>query len=73
MKVFFIVKPINDYALKQLYKSIEITFDKKKDSVHILKTSKKEHAIDLTQKAIEETASILLRVMNERGRTKKEA
>ena len=29
--------------------------------------------IDVSQKAIEETASILLRVMNERGRTKKEA
>lgn len=60
MKVFFIVKPINDYALKQLYNSIELTFDKNKDSVHILKTSKKEHAIDLTQKAIEEKADVVV-------------
>ena len=60
MKVFFIVKPLNDYALKQLYNSIEIKFDKKKDIVHILKTSKKEHAIDLTQKAIEEKADVVV-------------
>ncbi len=60
MKVFFIVKPINEYALKQLYNSIEIIFDKKKDSVHILKTSKKEHAIALTQKAIEEKADVVV-------------
>ena len=60
MKVFFIVKPVNDYALKQLYNSIEIKFDKKKDIVHILKTSKKEHAIDLTQKAIEEKADVVV-------------
>jgi len=60
MKVFFIVKPINNYALKQLYHSIETTFDKKKDSVHVLKTSKKEHAIDLTQKAIEEKPDVVV-------------
>jgi len=60
MKVFFIVKPLNYNALKQLYNSIEKTFDKKKDSIHILKTSKKEHAIDLTQKAIEEKADVVV-------------
>jgi len=60
MKVFFIVKPLNDCALKQLYNSIEITFDKKKDTVHILKTSKKEHAIYLTQKAIGEKADVVV-------------
>ncbi len=60
MKVFFIVKPINNYALKQLYHSIETTFDKKKDSVHVLKTSKKEHAIDLAQKAIEEKPDVVV-------------
>ena len=60
MKVFFIIKPINNYALKQLYHSIETTFDKKKDSVHVLKTSKKEHAIDLTQKAIEEKPDVVV-------------
>ena len=60
MKVFFIVKPVNDYALKQLYNSIEIIFDKKKDTVHILKTSKKEHAIYLTQKAIGEKADVVV-------------
>ena len=60
MKVFFIVKPINNYALKQLYHSIETTFDKKEDSVHVLKTSKKEHAIDLAQKAIEEKPDVVV-------------
>ena len=60
MKVFFIVKPINNYALKQLYHSIETTFDKKKDSVHVLKTSKKKHAIDLAQKAIEEKPDVVV-------------
>ena len=60
MKVFFIVKPISNYALKQLYSSIETTFDKKKDSIHILKTSKKEHAIDLTQKAINEKPDVVV-------------
>ena len=60
MKVFFIVKPIRNYALKQLYHSIETTFDKKKDSIHILKTSKKEHAIDLTQKAINEKPDVVV-------------
>ncbi|MEC7619214.1 MAG: YegS/Rv2252/BmrU family lipid kinase [Bacteroidota bacterium] len=60
MKVFFIVKPISNYALKQLYHSIETTFDKKKDSIHILKTSKKEHAIDLTQKAINEKPDVVV-------------
>lgn len=60
MKVFFIVKPIRNYTLKQLYHSIETTFDKKKDSIHILKTSKKEHAIDLTQKAINEKPDVVV-------------
>lgn len=60
MKVFFIVKPIRNNALKQLYHSIETTFDKKKDSIHILKTSKKEHAIDLTQKAINEKPDVVV-------------
>ena len=60
MKVFFIVKPIRNYVLKQLYHSIETTFDKKKDSIHILKTSKKEHAIDLTQKAINEKPDVVV-------------
>ena len=60
MKVFFIVKPISNYALKQLYHSIETTFDKKKDSIHILKTSKKEHAIDLTQRAINEKPDVVV-------------
>jgi len=60
MKVFFIVKPISNYALKQLYHSIRTTFDNKKDSIYILKTSKKEHAIDLAQKAIEEKPDVVV-------------
>ena len=60
MKVFFIVKPISNYALKQLYHSIRTTFDNKKDSIYILKTSKKEHAIDLTQKAINEKPDVVV-------------
>ena len=60
MKVYFIVKPIGAHAVKQLRKSIEATFDKKRDNIHIFNTLKKGHAIDLTQKAIEEKADLVV-------------
>ena len=60
MKVYFIVKPIGAHAVKQLRKSIEATFDKKRDTIHIFNTLKKGHAIDLTQKAIEEKADMVV-------------
>ena len=60
MKIYFIVKPLGTYALKKLHKSIEATFDKKKDSLQILNTLKKGHAIDLAQKAIQEKADLLV-------------
>ncbi len=34
MKVYFIVKPLGGYKLKQLRKSLEKTFDNKKDSFY---------------------------------------
>ena len=43
-----------------MHKSIEATFDKKKDSLHILSTLKKGHAIDLTQRAIQEKADLVV-------------
>lgn len=60
MKVYFIVKPLGEYTLKQLRKSMEKTFDIKKDSCHILSTVKKGHAIHLTQKAIDEKADVVV-------------
>lgn len=60
MKLYFIVKPIGTHAVKQLRKSIEATFDKKRDTIHIFNTLKKGHAIDLTQKAIEEKADLVV-------------
>jgi len=60
MKIYFIVKPLGTYALKKLHKSIDATFDKKKDSLQILNTLKKGHAIDLAQKAIQEKANLLV-------------
>lgn len=60
MKVYFIVKSMGAYKLKQLRKSLEKTFDNKKDSCHILSTVKKGHAIDLTQKAIDEKADVVV-------------
>ena len=60
MKVYFIVKPLGAYTLKQLRKSLEKTFDNKKDSCHIFCTVKKGHAIDLTQKAIDEKADVVV-------------
>jgi YegS/Rv2252/BmrU family lipid kinase len=60
MKIYFIVKPLGTYELKKLHKSIEATFDKKKDSLQILNTLKKGHAIDLAQKAIHEKADLLV-------------
>lgn len=60
MKVYFIVKPLGAYTLKQLRKSLEKTFDNKKDSCHIFCTVKKGHAIDLTQKAIDEKADAVV-------------
>ena len=60
MKVYFIVKPLGAFKLKQLRKSLEKTFDNKKDSCHILSTVKKGHAIDLTQKAIDEKADLVV-------------
>ena len=56
MKIYFIVKPLAAYTLKKLRKSIEETFDKEKNSLYILNTLKKGHAIDLVQKAISENA-----------------
>lgn len=60
MRIYFIIKPLGTYALKKLHKSIEATFDKKKDSLHILSTLKKGHAIDLTQRAIQEKADLVV-------------
>ena len=56
MKIYFIVKPLAACTLKKLRKSIEETFDKEKNSLYILNTLKKGHAIDLVQKAISENA-----------------
>jgi YegS/Rv2252/BmrU family lipid kinase len=60
MKIYLIVKPLGTYELKKLHKSIEATLDKKKDSLQILNTLKKGHAIDLAQKAIQEKANLLV-------------
>ena len=60
MKVYFIVKPIGNFRLKQLRKSLEKTFDNKKDSFHIFSSMKKGHAITLTEKAIEQKADVVV-------------
>jgi len=60
MKVYFIVKPIGNFRLKQLRKSLEKTFDNKKDSFHIFSSIKKGHAITLTEKAIEQKADVVV-------------
>ena len=60
MKVYFIVKPLRGYKLKQLRKSLEKTFDNKKDSFKILSSMKKGHSIALTEKAIDEKADVVV-------------
>ena len=60
MRIYFIVKPLGSYALKKLQKSIEAIFDKKKDSLYLLSSLKKGHAIDLTQKAIQEKTDLVV-------------
>lgn len=60
MKVYFIIKPIGKIRLKHLRKSLEKTFNNKKDSFYILHSIKKGHAIDLTQKAIDEKADVVV-------------
>ena len=60
MKVYFIVKPIRNFRLKQLRKSLEKTFDNKKDSFHIFSSMKKGHTITLTEKAIEQKADVVV-------------
>ena len=60
MKVYFIVKPLGGYKLKQLRKSLEKTFDNKKDSIKILSSMKKGHSIALTEKAIDEKADVVV-------------
>ena len=60
MKVYFIVKPIGNFRLKQLRKSLEKTFDNKKDSFHIFSSMKKGHTITLTEKAIEQKADVVV-------------
>ena len=60
MKVYFIVKPLGGYKLKQLRKSLEKTFDNKKDSFYILSSMKKGHSIALTEKAIDEKADVVV-------------
>ena len=58
MKVFSL-SPISNYALKQLYIQSKQHSIRKK-TLFILKTSKKEHAIDLTQKAINEKPDVVV-------------
>ena len=60
MKVYFIVKPLGGYKLKQLRKSLEKTFDNKKDSFYIFSSMKKGHSIALTEKAIDEKADVVV-------------
>lgn len=60
MKVYFIVKPLGGYKLKQLRKSLEKTFDNKKDSFCIFSSMKKGHSIALTEKAIDENADVVV-------------
>ena len=60
MKVYFIVKPIGNFRLKQLRKSLEKTFDSKKDSFHIFSSMKKGHTVALTEKAIDEKADVVV-------------
>jgi diacylglycerol kinase family enzyme len=60
MRVYFIIKPLGAYTLKKLHQSIEAVFDENKDSLHILNTLKKGHAIELTQKAIDEKAELVV-------------
>ena len=60
MKVYFIVKPLGGYKLKQLRKSLEKTFDNKKDSFCIFSSMKKGHSIALTEKAIDEKADVVV-------------
>ena len=60
MKVYFIVKPLRGYALKQLRKSLEKTFDNKKDTIRIFSSTEKGHSIALTKKAIDEKADVVV-------------
>ena len=60
MKVYFIVKPLGGYKLKQLRKSLEKTFDNKKDTFYIFSSKKKGHSIALTKKAIDEKADVVV-------------
>ena len=60
MKVYFIVKPLRGYKLKQLRKSLEKTFDNKKDTFYIFSSMKKGHSIALTEKAIDEKADVVV-------------
>jgi len=60
MKVYFIVKPLGGYKLKQLRKSLEKTFDNKKDTFYIFSSMKKGHSIALTEKAIDENADVVV-------------
>ena len=60
MKVYFIVKPLGGYKLKQLRKSLEKTFDNKKDTIYIFSSMKKGHSIALTEKAIDEKADVVV-------------
>ena len=60
MKVYFIVKPLGGYKLKQLRESLEITFDNKNDSFCIFSSMKKGHSIALTEKAIDEKADVVV-------------
>ena len=60
MKVYFIVKPLGGYKLKQLRKSLEKTFDNKKDTFYIFSSMKKGHSIALTEKAIDEKADVVV-------------
>ena len=60
MKVYFIVKPLGGYKLKQLRESLEKTFDNKNDSFCIFSSMKKGHSIALTEKAIDEKADVVV-------------
>ena len=60
MRIYFIVKPLSFLTFKKLCKSIEKTFNKKKYSLHVLKTLNKGHAISLAQKAISEKADLIV-------------
>tara|TARA_Y200000002_G_scaffold351408_1_gene329389 strand:- start:19 stop:894 length:876 start_codon:yes stop_codon:yes gene_type:complete len=60
MRIYFIAKPLSVFTFKKLCKSIEKTFNKKKYSLHVLKTLNKGHAISLAQKAISEKADLIV-------------